>query len=161
MIHFSIESHFVGVHGPYELHWKEEQIKCTALACNPNITLTSHCLCRFYFKIINLWSFSQWQTLFNIAWNGFLWDKQWKCICCMYQYKFQGRIVALDKTEQKIEKIRQNAKHWGISCIECYAFDSTKSVDNTAGKIFPVLFNVCSVKNSYFAYFWFIHLRLF
>ena len=26
----SIESHFVGVHGPYELHRKEEQIKCTA-----------------------------------------------------------------------------------------------------------------------------------
>ena len=26
----SIESHFVGVHGPYELHQKEKQIKCTA-----------------------------------------------------------------------------------------------------------------------------------
>ena len=30
--YLSIESHFVGVHGPYELHRKEEQIKCTALA---------------------------------------------------------------------------------------------------------------------------------
>ena len=29
-VHLSIESHFVGVHGPYELHRKEEQIKCTA-----------------------------------------------------------------------------------------------------------------------------------
>ena len=27
---FSIESHFVGVHGPYELHRKEKQIECTA-----------------------------------------------------------------------------------------------------------------------------------
>ena len=31
-IHLGIESHFVGVHGPYELHWKEKQIKCTANA---------------------------------------------------------------------------------------------------------------------------------
>ena len=28
MQYLSIESHFVGVHGPYELHRKEEQIKC-------------------------------------------------------------------------------------------------------------------------------------
>ena len=82
-------------------------------------------------------------------------------VVIMYQYNFQGRLVALDKTEQKIEKIRQNSKYLGISCIECYAFDSTKSVDKTAGKIFPVLFNVCTVKNSYFAHFRFIHLRLF
>ena len=30
LFYLSIESHFVGVHGPYELHRKEEQIKCTA-----------------------------------------------------------------------------------------------------------------------------------
>ena len=36
-VHLSIESHFVGVHGPYELHWKEEQIKCTALAVHENL----------------------------------------------------------------------------------------------------------------------------
>ena len=30
--YLSIESHFVGVHGRYELHRKEEQIKCIALA---------------------------------------------------------------------------------------------------------------------------------
>ena len=30
--YLGIESHFVGVHGPYELHRKEKQIKCTALA---------------------------------------------------------------------------------------------------------------------------------
>ena len=37
MVHLSIESHFVGVHGPYELHRKEEQIKCTALAVHERI----------------------------------------------------------------------------------------------------------------------------
>ena len=29
--YLSIESHFVGVHGPYELHRKEEQIKYSAV----------------------------------------------------------------------------------------------------------------------------------
>ena len=33
----SIESHFVGVHGPYELHRKEEHIKCTANAVHENL----------------------------------------------------------------------------------------------------------------------------
>ena len=28
--HLGIELHFVGVHGPYELHRKEKQIKCGA-----------------------------------------------------------------------------------------------------------------------------------
>ena len=37
MFYLSIESHFVGVHGPYELHRKEEQIKCTALAVHENL----------------------------------------------------------------------------------------------------------------------------
>ena len=31
VVYLGIESHFVGVHGPYELQWKEKQIKCTAL----------------------------------------------------------------------------------------------------------------------------------
>ena len=35
--HLGIESHFVGVHGPYELHRKEKQIKCTALAVHENL----------------------------------------------------------------------------------------------------------------------------
>ena len=39
-IHLSIESHFVGVHGRYELHRKEEQIKCTAL----QQSLSRYCL---------------------------------------------------------------------------------------------------------------------
>ena len=31
-VKLSIESHFVGVHGPYELHRKEKQMECTAYA---------------------------------------------------------------------------------------------------------------------------------
>ena len=37
LTYLSIESHFVGVHGRYELHRKEEQIKCTALAVHENL----------------------------------------------------------------------------------------------------------------------------
>ena len=36
-MYLSIESHYVGVHGRYELHRKEEQIKCTALAVHENL----------------------------------------------------------------------------------------------------------------------------
>ena len=38
-----IESHFVGVHGPYELHRKEKQIKCTALAVHENLLFSFRC----------------------------------------------------------------------------------------------------------------------
>ena len=37
MNYLGTESHFVGVHGPYELHRKEKQIKCTALAVHENL----------------------------------------------------------------------------------------------------------------------------
>ena len=37
MSHLGTESHFVGVHGPYELHRKEKQIKCTALTVHENL----------------------------------------------------------------------------------------------------------------------------
>ena len=30
-VYLGIESHFVGVHGPYELHRKEKQIKCDSI----------------------------------------------------------------------------------------------------------------------------------
>ena len=36
LIHLGIESHFVGVHGPYELHRKEKLIKCTTLGVHEN-----------------------------------------------------------------------------------------------------------------------------
>ena len=37
LLQLGIESHFVGVHGPYELHRKEKQIKCTVLAVHENL----------------------------------------------------------------------------------------------------------------------------
>ena len=37
ILQLGIESHFVGVYGPYELHRKEKQIKCTALAVHENL----------------------------------------------------------------------------------------------------------------------------
>ena len=46
VLHLGIESYFVGVHGPYELHRKEKQIKCTALATKfiaILLTLTQKC----------------------------------------------------------------------------------------------------------------------
>ncbi|KAK3587845.1 hypothetical protein CHS0354_019715 [Potamilus streckersoni] len=43
-----------------------------------------------------------------------------------------GRVVALDKTPQKVEKVAKNAATWGITCIETYPFDSTQAVDEAA-----------------------------
>ncbi|KAK3109203.1 hypothetical protein FSP39_025417 [Pinctada imbricata] len=43
--------------------------------------------------------------------------------------KDKGRVVAIDKTEQKIRRVKRNAQNWNLTCIECYAFDSTKSCD--------------------------------
>ena len=37
LAYLGIKSHFIGVHGPYELHQKEKQIKCTALAVHENL----------------------------------------------------------------------------------------------------------------------------
>ena len=41
VVYLGIESHFVGVHGPYELHRKEKQIKCTALALHAKFAFLS------------------------------------------------------------------------------------------------------------------------
>lgn len=38
----------------------------------------------------------------------------------------EGRVVALDKTAMKIEKMQCNLSRWQISCVDCYAHDSTK-----------------------------------
>ncbi|KAL3831262.1 hypothetical protein ACJMK2_023036 [Sinanodonta woodiana] len=43
-----------------------------------------------------------------------------------------GRVVALDKTPQKVEKVAKNAAAWGITCIETYPFDSTQAVNEAA-----------------------------
>ena len=46
----------------------------------------------------------------------------------------QGRVVALDKTPMKVEKITSNMKRWDLTCVECYVYDSTKAVDSSAGE---------------------------
>ncbi|XP_045168812.2 tRNA (cytosine(72)-C(5))-methyltransferase NSUN6-like [Mercenaria mercenaria] len=43
--------------------------------------------------------------------------------------KDKGRVIALDKSAIKVEKVIANLKRWNISCVECYAQDSTKCLD--------------------------------
>ncbi|KAM3965317.1 tRNA (cytosine(72)-C(5))-methyltransferase NSUN6 [Aphomia sociella] len=38
----------------------------------------------------------------------------------------KGFITAIDKTEQKVKKIRENCEKHGITCVQTFAFDSTK-----------------------------------
>lgn len=46
--------------------------------------------------------------------------------------KNQGRLIALDKTEDKINKIMSLSNQMGLTCIEPYAFDARKAVKNDA-----------------------------
>jgi len=39
-----------------------------------------------------------------------------------------GKIIALDKTESKVRRIKENAKRLGINCIDAYVFDSTEAL---------------------------------
>ena len=55
-LHLGIESHFVGVHRPYELHRKEKQIKCTALAVHENL---------FFFPMKFIWPVNTDKMRFN------------------------------------------------------------------------------------------------
>ena len=49
--------------------------------------------------------------------------------CC----EFQGRVVALDKTTMKVEKMTANVKRWNLTCVECHVCDSTKAVGSKSG----------------------------
>ena len=51
-----------------------------------------------------------------------------------FVYIFQGRVIALDKIPIKAERIVKTIDRWSQTCVECYAFDSTKSVDEKSGK---------------------------
>ncbi|XP_067649242.1 tRNA (cytosine(72)-C(5))-methyltransferase NSUN6-like [Haliotis asinina] len=44
----------------------------------------------------------------------------------------KGRVVALDKTPQKIARVEKNAANWGITIIETYSGDSRKALDDQA-----------------------------
>ena len=67
--HLSIESHFVGVHGPYELHRKEEQIKCTALAVHENL---------LFFPMQFIWPVNTDKMRFNTYIYIFLQQSLWR-----------------------------------------------------------------------------------
>ncbi|XP_071102120.1 tRNA (cytosine(72)-C(5))-methyltransferase NSUN6-like [Haliotis cracherodii] len=44
----------------------------------------------------------------------------------------KGRVVALDKTPQKIARVENNAANWGITIIETYSGDSRRALDDQA-----------------------------
>ncbi|XP_076461980.1 tRNA (cytosine(72)-C(5))-methyltransferase NSUN6-like isoform X2 [Babylonia areolata] len=46
--------------------------------------------------------------------------------------KNKGRIVALDKTADKVSRVKNNADVMGLTCIETYAFDARKAVKENA-----------------------------
>ncbi len=41
--------------------------------------------------------------------------------------KDHGVVIALDKSQSKINKAKQNAKRLGLNCIQTYVYDSTKA----------------------------------
>ncbi|KAL5007716.1 hypothetical protein ScPMuIL_016522 [Solemya velum] len=45
----------------------------------------------------------------------------------------EGRIVALDKVKQKVKRVEANVQVWGMTCVECYAFDATEACRDGAG----------------------------
>ena len=45
----------------------------------------------------------------------------------------QGRVVALDKSKNKLAKLVENVQRWNVDCIEVYNFDATKLLDQNAG----------------------------
>ncbi|XP_041366419.1 tRNA (cytosine(72)-C(5))-methyltransferase NSUN6-like [Gigantopelta aegis] len=44
----------------------------------------------------------------------------------------RGRVVAFDKTSQKVQKVLDNASRWGVTCVQAYCFDARKAVDISA-----------------------------
>ncbi|OWF36336.1 putative methyltransferase NSUN6 [Mizuhopecten yessoensis] len=44
----------------------------------------------------------------------------------------KGRLVALDKSQAKIDKIKKNAENWNLNFIETYPFDARRSCTDSA-----------------------------
>ena len=40
----------------------------------------------------------------------------------------QGCLIALDKSTQKVQKLKQNIQRYHISCARCFKFDATKAL---------------------------------
>lgn len=43
-----------------------------------------------------------------------------------------GRVIALDKSRNKIAKLTANIHRWNVNCVEVYCFDATKALDKNA-----------------------------
>ena len=46
-----------------------------------------------------------------------------------FWYYFQGVVVAFDKSEPKIEKLKANCDRLGIHCVKSCVYDGIKAVD--------------------------------
>lgn len=58
-----------------------------------------------------------------------------KCTHLATLMKNQGKIIALDKSANKIATLRANVNRCGVTCVSAYAFDATKAVDFSSAKI--------------------------
>ena len=108
-LYLGIELHFVGVHGPYELHRKEKQMKCTALAV--------HFIC-FYFRCkTRCISFAFFSDAIHMAR-----EHRQNAIQCLYLHLLTTKFVAILLTltqkchisqisnEQKVRHLEQPSR---------------------------------------------------
>ncbi|XP_038044690.1 tRNA (cytosine(72)-C(5))-methyltransferase NSUN6-like isoform X2 [Patiria miniata] len=49
--------------------------------------------------------------------------------------KDQGVLIALDKSQNKLNKVKQNARRLGLSCIQAFSYDSTKACSRDMVKL--------------------------
>ena len=94
--YLGIESHFVGVHGPYELHRKEKQIKCTALAVHENL---------LFFPMQFIWPVNTDKMRFNTYIIHLLANK----VCCDIAY-FNTKMSHLSDFKRTKSKTLRTAK---------------------------------------------------
>lgn len=43
-----------------------------------------------------------------------------------------GQIIALDKSQNRVSLLKENIQRFQFQCVECFTFDSTKSLSTTA-----------------------------
>lgn len=60
------------------------------------------------------------------------------CICqtiFFFIYYLQAHIIALDKSEQKVAKIKQTCETQGVSCVNTYVYDARKCHSDITGDL--------------------------
>jgi len=55
--------------------------------------------------------------------------------------KNEGKIIALDRTKEKVEKITNLCKSLGITCVNAYCLDSTKLLEENKKDFMPESFD--------------------